>query len=94
MSWAYDGEYANGADGSCVECGAATDEPYHLYCASCYRVEMGWDDERDDDELEEDLDRIDNVLPLREECPSCGELRVLFPSLDGRECLDCKGAHR
>lgn len=37
-------EYANGADGSCQECGAETDEEWHLYCRACYRRQQGWDD--------------------------------------------------
>jgi hypothetical protein len=86
--------YANGADGSCRSCGAETTEEWHLFCGPCFRVEQGWDDEPEDEEVEENLDRIDGVLPLRETCPSCGELRVLFPSFGRRECLDCKGAHR
>lgn len=44
MSWDddYDGEYANGADGSCGQCGDETDEPWHLLCRSCFAIEQGW----------------------------------------------------
>ena len=78
--------YSNGADGSCQNCGAETAEEWHAFCPDCYRVEMGWD-EPDDEPA---------VLPLTEECPSCGERRVLFPfGPDARrECLDCVRAHR
>jgi hypothetical protein len=38
-----DFEYANGASGSCQECGEATDEPWHAYCPSGYAQEQGWD---------------------------------------------------
>jgi hypothetical protein len=29
----------------CCVCGAETDEPWHEFCPSCFRVEQGWDDE-------------------------------------------------
>ncbi len=35
-------EYSNGADGSCQECGEATDEEYHRLCADCFAEENGW----------------------------------------------------
>jgi hypothetical protein len=35
-------EYSNGADGSCQECGEATDEEWHVYCSDCYAQEQGW----------------------------------------------------
>ncbi len=35
-------EYVNGADGFCCECGEATDEEWHAYCASCYAEQQGW----------------------------------------------------
>ena len=46
MGWDddYDDGYANGADGSCRVCGDDTAEEWHLYCESCYRAEMGWDE--------------------------------------------------
>jgi len=88
-AWEWDGTFANGADGTCQNCGADTDEPHHLYCGPCYRIEQGWD-EPPDEKLEEDLDRIDGVLPLAEECPRCGDTRVLFPSPDGRRCIECR----
>lgn len=39
-------EYSNGADGSCQECGEATEEEWHLLCRHCYAEENGWDAER------------------------------------------------
>ena len=37
-----DFEYSNGADGSCQECGAETDEEWHAYCADCFAGQNGW----------------------------------------------------
>jgi hypothetical protein len=37
-----DFEYSNGADGSCQECGAETEEEWHAYCADCYAEQNGW----------------------------------------------------
>jgi hypothetical protein len=51
-----DYEYANGADGSCQECGEDTDEPWHLLCRRCYAKEQGWTT-GDDDEAQ------DGVMP-------------------------------
>ena len=34
--------YSNGADGSCQECGEATEEEWHAYCAACYAEQQGW----------------------------------------------------
>jgi hypothetical protein len=36
-----DFEYANGADGSCMDCGGDTDEPWHAYRTSCWRAQQG-----------------------------------------------------
>lgn len=36
------GEYSNGADGTCQECGEETAEEWHVYCADCYAREQGW----------------------------------------------------
>ena len=35
-------EYSNGADGSCVVCGADTDEEWHEFCSDCYAEDQGW----------------------------------------------------
>ena len=35
-------EYNNGADGSCQECGADTDEEWYAYCADCFAEQSGW----------------------------------------------------
>jgi hypothetical protein len=45
-------------------------------------------------EIDDELDRIAGILPLRPWCPECGQRRVLFPSAAGRVFLDCRGAHR
>jgi len=37
-----DFEYSNGADGSCQECGADTDEEWHAYCGDCFAEQNGW----------------------------------------------------
>lgn len=37
-----DFEYSNGADGSCQECGADTEEEWHAHCADCYAEQNGW----------------------------------------------------
>jgi hypothetical protein len=37
-----DFEYSNGADGSCQECGADTDEEWHAYCRDCFAEQNGW----------------------------------------------------
>lgn len=84
-------DYANGADGSCQECGADTDEEWHALCMTCWRAEQGWDtDKRDPEPVDEDLDQLDRVAPALERCPSCGELHVLMPSTSGRMCLGCR----
>jgi hypothetical protein len=94
-----DREYSNGADGSCQECGAPTDEPWHAYCPPCYAREMGW--ERDDED--EEPTRVLSAMPLTEiiavtePCPGCGERRVLFPPIsegERRLCLDCRERDR
>ena len=41
MSWD-DHEYSNGADGTCQECGADTDEEWHAYCPDCFAEQQGW----------------------------------------------------
>ena len=38
----YDGGYANGADGSCHNCGADTEEEHHALCTDCWREEQGY----------------------------------------------------
>ena len=34
--------YANGADGSCADCGEDTAESWHLYCPDCFAEQQGW----------------------------------------------------
>jgi NMD protein affecting ribosome stability and mRNA decay len=41
MSDDYDGGYSNGADGTCQECGAETDQEWHALCMDCWREEHG-----------------------------------------------------
>jgi hypothetical protein len=43
-------KYKNGADGTCVECGDDTSQPWQLYCTRCY---FDRDEEPDDDEEDE-----------------------------------------
>src|SRR5262245_23087059 len=55
MGWDdYDGEYANGADGTCQECGADTDEEWHAYCSACYAAQQGWRPRLDEDDDQDD----------------------------------------
>jgi hypothetical protein len=35
-------QYSNGANGSCQECGEATEEEWHVYCSGCYAEQQGW----------------------------------------------------
>jgi hypothetical protein len=37
-----DWEFSNGADGTCQECGADTDEEWHVLCCDCYGKQQGW----------------------------------------------------
>jgi len=65
MSWDDDFEYSNGANGSCQDCGAATDQPWHAYCSDCYAEQQGWtrhsgdeDDHQDDDASDATVERL------------------------------------
>jgi hypothetical protein len=42
MSWDDGYEYSNGANGSCQECGADSDEEWHAFCARCFAGRQGW----------------------------------------------------
>jgi hypothetical protein len=57
-------EYANGADGSCQECGEPTDEPWHAYCPDCWRQQQGWTPP-DRDALEQQHETRQHVSLLR-----------------------------
>lgn len=35
-------EYANGADGTCQECGEGTEQEWHAYCGDCFAEQNGW----------------------------------------------------
>jgi NMD protein affecting ribosome stability and mRNA decay len=66
MSW--EGHDGLERGGDCNRCGDAVEQEYHAYCSACYRIEMGWDD---DDDVE-DVDR----------CEACE--RPLVELRDGR----------
>ena len=55
----YDGEFSNGADGACVSCGDDTEEPWHLYCSSCF---FGDDDDEDEEDETDRCDACDRTL--------------------------------
>lgn len=46
MSWIDSDGLERG--GACNECGEPVEEEHHAYCAACYALQQGWDENRTD----------------------------------------------
>lgn len=72
--------YSNGADGSCVECGAETEQEWHEFCPGCYAEQQGWS-RPDREALAEQADRreVESIARL---AARLGELEIRVRRLE------------